>query len=93
VALALTAAALAVTAAGCTSSSGGSAGSVPIPAATRRAVSAQPTSLGTILVDGQGRTVYEFANDVNGASTCTNAACRANWPFVPCGVPERGTRC
>jgi len=83
VALALTAAALVVTAAACTSSSGGSAGSVPIPEATGHAVSAQPTSLGTILVDGQGRTVYEFANDVNGASTCTTAACAANWPFVP----------
>jgi predicted lipoprotein with Yx(FWY)xxD motif len=83
VALSLAAVALALTAAGCASSSGGSAGPVPVPAATGDPVSAQPTSLGTILVDGTGRTVYDFANDKNTESTCTDAACTANWPFVP----------
>ena len=82
VALSLAAAALALTAAGCASSSGGSAGPVPVPAATGDPVSAQPTSLGTILVDGTGRTVYDFANDKNNVSTCIDAACTANWPFV-----------
>jgi predicted lipoprotein with Yx(FWY)xxD motif len=82
VALSLAAAALALTAAGCASSSGGSAGPVPVPAATGDPVSAQPTSLGTILVDGTGRTVYDFANDKTSASTCTGA-CAANWPPVP----------
>jgi len=82
-ALSLAAAALALAAAGCASSSGGSAGPVPVPAATGDLVSAQPTSLGTILVDGTGRTVYDFANDTNGVSTCEDAACTANWPFVP----------
>jgi predicted lipoprotein with Yx(FWY)xxD motif len=46
------------------------------------AISAQPTSLGTILVDGKGRTVYEFANDKDGMSACVEAY-SANWPFVP----------
>jgi predicted lipoprotein with Yx(FWY)xxD motif len=82
-ALSLAAAALALTAAGCASSSDGSAGPPPVPAATGEPVCAQPTSLGTILVDGTGRTVYDFANDKNSASTCTDAACTANWPFVP----------
>jgi predicted lipoprotein with Yx(FWY)xxD motif len=64
----------------CSNHSGAPAG--PVPQATGDAVSAQPTSLGTILVDGKGRTVYEFANDKDGLSTCTGA-CAANWPFVP----------
>lgn len=71
---------LAVTAA-CSSDSGtGHSGTVP--PATGKAVSAQPTSLGTILVDGKGRTVYVFANDKTTASTCTGA-CAAEWPAVP----------
>ena len=88
-ALSLAAAALALTAAGCASSAGGSAGPLPVPAATGDPVSAQPTSLGTILVDGTGRTVYDFANDKNNASACTDTACTANWPFVaaPAALP------
>jgi len=77
-------AALAMTAAGCSNSgsSGGAAAPLPVPSATGQAVSAQATSLGTILVDGKGRTVYDFANDKNGTSTCTGG-CAANWLFVP----------
>jgi predicted lipoprotein with Yx(FWY)xxD motif len=63
------------------SSSGGSGASRPVPPATGDAVSAQSTSLGTILVDGRGRTVYEFANDKTNTSTCTGA-CAADWPAV-----------
>jgi predicted lipoprotein with Yx(FWY)xxD motif len=85
-AMSLAVAALGLVAAGCSSDSGGSAGSVPVPRATGDPVSAQPTSLGTILVDGKGRTVYEFANDRNSASTCS-AACAANWLFVPAPAP------
>ena len=72
--------ALAAIVAGCAGSSAGSA--APVPPATGDAVSAEPTSLGVILVDGQGRTVYEFANDKNGESACTGP-CVANWPIVP----------
>jgi predicted lipoprotein with Yx(FWY)xxD motif len=61
-------------------SSSGASG--PVPPATGDAVSAQSTSLGTILVDGRGRTVYVFANDKPNTSTCT-AACAADWPPVP----------
>jgi predicted lipoprotein with Yx(FWY)xxD motif len=78
-------AALALTAAGCSSNSGSSAGAAPAaptPTASSATVSAQPTSLGTILVDTRGRTIYDFANDTTSASTCT-AACAANWPPVP----------
>lgn len=71
-----------LTAAACGSAPGDSAGSMPVPSATGVAVSAQATGLGTILVDGQGRTLYQFANDMNNKSTCTDA-CAANWPYVP----------
>ena len=74
----LAAAALTLTAANC----GGPSGSVPVPPATGDPVSAQTTALGTVLVDGQGRTIYQFANDKNNMSTCT-AACVVNWPYVP----------
>ena len=83
--LVLSVAAAALAAAGCSSdSSGGTAG--PTPTANGDAVSAQATSLGSILVDGRGRTVYEFANDTNGMSACTGG-CAANWPPVAAPSP------
>lgn len=41
------------------------------------------SSLGEIVVDGEGMTVYMFDNDTQGgdASTC-EGACAANWPAV-----------
>jgi predicted lipoprotein with Yx(FWY)xxD motif len=77
----LTIAAVALPAAGC---GGGTAepASGAVPAATGDLVSAQATSLGTILVGSNGRTLYEFANDKAGTSTCSGA-CAANWPFLP----------
>jgi predicted lipoprotein with Yx(FWY)xxD motif len=81
-------AALALAAAGCGDS--GSSGAAPppaaVPSATGDAVSAQATALGTVLVDGKGRTVYDFANDKNSTSTC-NGTCAANWLFVPAPAP------
>lgn len=84
-AITLAAAALTLTAASCSGDSGSStasAGSGPAPSATGSAVSAQATGLGTILVDGQGRSVYVFANDKDTTSTCT-ASCATEWPPVP----------
>jgi predicted lipoprotein with Yx(FWY)xxD motif len=78
-------AALALAAAGCSSNSGGSSGSAPAaptPTASGATVSAQPTSLGMIIVNGQGRTVYDFAADKTSESTCTGP-CAATWPPVP----------
>ncbi|TCC07161.1 hypothetical protein [Kribbella soli] len=76
----LAAGALTFTAANCGSPSGSAP--VPVPAATGDPVSAQTTALGTILVDGQGRTIYQFANDRNNLSNCA-AACVIDWPYVP----------
>jgi predicted lipoprotein with Yx(FWY)xxD motif len=84
IAVAVVAAAGLALSAACAGSGGGTA--APVPAATGAAVSAQPTSLGTILVDGRGRTVYVFANDTTSTSTCTGA-CAGNWPPVPAPSP------
>jgi len=74
--------ALALAATACSNGSGGSAAPAPTPTASAATVSARPTSLGTILVNSQARTVYEFANDTTSTSTCVGA-CAANWPPVP----------
>jgi predicted lipoprotein with Yx(FWY)xxD motif len=70
--------------AGCGSSGGGyssssnaSAGAAPLAAAGT--LSASSTSIGTVLVDGSGRTLYTFARDSGGKSNC-NGACAQNWP-------------
>jgi predicted lipoprotein with Yx(FWY)xxD motif len=88
--LSLTIAGLALIAAcgssGGSTSSGGSSTSAPVPPATGTAVSAQSTSLGTILVNGKGRTVYVFANDKANVSNC-NGSCAADWPPVPAPSP------
>ena len=63
------------------------------PAATKGTASAAvsldtaTTSLGMIVVDGKGMTVYEYGKDVqgSGASTCTGQ-CATNWPAVPGGT-------
>ena len=69
---------------GSSSTSSGSAsggGSEPLAVAT--------TSLGKVLVDGQGRTVYLLTADKPGHSTC-NGQCQAYWPAVkpPSPVPS-----
>ena len=87
-------AAFALAAAGCSTSAGGSSGSSapttpaasPAAPATGPAINAHATSLGTILVDGAGRTVHEFANDASGTSACTGA-CASNWPPVAAPSP------
>jgi predicted lipoprotein with Yx(FWY)xxD motif len=44
------------------------------------------TDLGSILVDGEGFTLYIFTNDTEGVSTCYDD-CAANWPAVPGDTP------
>lgn len=80
VALAVTTAGLVL--AGACGNAGGTGSTDQVPQATGDPVSAQPTSLGTILVDGQGLTVYVFANDKPNVSTC-DGVCAEDWPPVP----------
>jgi len=46
------------------------------------------SGLGTILVDGDGMTLYLFTNDSPGVSTC-EGACLAAWPPL-LGRPQAG---
>src|SRR3954447_24203211 len=49
-------------------------------AASKRAVvKTRPTALGTVLVDGHGRTLYRFLKDKGRRSRCSGA-CAQNWP-------------
>ena len=73
--------------AACSSGAGGNsnASKAAPPAATKMstttAIDVGDTSLGKVLVDANGRTLYGFANDTNGTSTC-NGSCAQIWPPV-----------
>jgi predicted lipoprotein with Yx(FWY)xxD motif len=59
-------------------------------AATGEAVAVAETSLGEVLVDGEGRTLYLFANDTAGASSCSGG-CASTWPPLTVdGEPSGG---
>jgi predicted lipoprotein with Yx(FWY)xxD motif len=64
-------------------SSGGAASAPPADAPTAEvmvhAVELADSSLGMILVDTEGRTLYGFAPDSDGQPTCYDA-CATNWP-------------
>jgi len=64
----------------------GALASAAVPAAVTQAaaakgpvVSTATTSLGRILVDARGHTLYLFGKDTNGKSACSGA-CAAAWP-------------
>jgi predicted lipoprotein with Yx(FWY)xxD motif len=53
-------------------------------------VKTRSTSLGTILVDSKGRTLYLFEKDTKNKSKCSGA-CAANWPpALVSGKPKAG---
>ncbi|MFE7571932.1 hypothetical protein ACFU76_34105 [Streptomyces sp. NPDC057539] len=54
-------------------------------------VSARSTSLGKILVDGEGRTLYLFEADKENKSTCTGDCVKIWPPLLVSGKPEAGT--
>jgi predicted lipoprotein with Yx(FWY)xxD motif len=77
--------------AGCSSSGSGggaSGGSSPSPSSSSSSSSdtvlkTATTSLGTVLVDGRGLTVYVFDKDTKGAtSSACSGACATQWPAV-----------
>jgi predicted lipoprotein with Yx(FWY)xxD motif len=79
------AAALAACSSGASSNNSTNATKAAPPAATKMstttAVDVGDTSLGKVLVDSNGRTLYGFASDMNGTSTC-NGSCAQIWPPV-----------
>jgi len=102
-ALAAGAAALALAAAGCGSSGGGSSSSSSSSGSGGSSASGSSSSgggatvavktegtLGKILVDNQGRTLYLFEKDNGPTSTCYQA-CAGVWPpFTTSGKPKAG---
>jgi predicted lipoprotein with Yx(FWY)xxD motif len=74
--------AVALVATGCggSSTSGGSS----TPSGAGPAVAAKKTSLGMILTDGSGRTLYLFEKDTGPKSTCSGG-CASNWPPFTAG--------
>lgn len=89
--------AVAVLAAGCSSGSGsgpyGSGGPAPASGGTtgEATVSATSTTLGMVLVDGSGRTLYLFQKDQPDQSACTGA-CVAAWPVDHSSGPPKAGR-
>jgi predicted lipoprotein with Yx(FWY)xxD motif len=65
-----------------------SAASAPAPGGTL--VRTAKTSLGTLLVDGGGRTLYAFTKDTGPKSMCAGA-CTSYWPpFTATSTPKAG---
>src|SRR5256884_4929282 len=64
---------------------GGSAPSSPSGSAT---ISVQGSSLGQILVDGNGKTLYLFEADTSAQSTCSGGCAQAWPPVTSNGAPK-----
>ncbi|MFC5959298.1 hypothetical protein ACFP51_34225 [Streptomyces pratens] len=87
------------TVSGCSNSNGGSyssssqsasTGASPSASGTAGTVAGASSPLGTVLVDGRGRTLYLFEADTSAKSTCTGT-CAAAWPPVTVtGMPAVG---
>ncbi|MDQ1458909.1 MAG: hypothetical protein QOI08_393 [Actinomycetota bacterium] len=58
---------------------------------TPATVSVTSTTLGNILVDAQGRTLYLFQKDSGTTSTCTGACANAWPPLIAPGAPTSGS--
>jgi predicted lipoprotein with Yx(FWY)xxD motif len=80
--------------AACGSSGGSSTASAQLPKTSTGApatVGVASTSLGNVLVDAQGRTLYLFQKDSGTASTCSGA-CATSWPpLIAAGAPTSGS--
>jgi predicted lipoprotein with Yx(FWY)xxD motif len=60
------------------------------PAGKAAVVSVRKTKLGRILVDAQGRTLYDFVKDKHGRSACAGS-CATFWPpLMTSGRPKAG---
>ena len=69
---------------------GGSSAPTTAPSAVAT-VSATSTSLGTILVDGSGRTLYLFEKDQSDQSACAGGCASAWPPDQSSGTPKAGS--
>jgi len=71
---------------------GGVAGAQSATPSTSRAttVKAANSSLGRIVVDAKGRTLYLFEKDARGRSSCSGACAQAWPPLLTSGKPSAG---
>jgi len=69
----------------------GAAGAAPKASGKAATVDVRKTKLGTVLVDAQGRTLYDFAKDKNGKSACAGACAKFWPPLMTSGRPKAGT--
>jgi predicted lipoprotein with Yx(FWY)xxD motif len=83
---------IAVAISGCGGSSKASAASSTTTSKAQAAsVDVRDTSLGKILVDSRGRSLYLFEKDTGPRSTCSGA-CAVAWPpFTTSGTPKAGS--
>jgi predicted lipoprotein with Yx(FWY)xxD motif len=71
-------------------SGGGGSGSATTSTTTTGKIDVRSTSLGSILTDSSGRTLYAFAADKKGVSNCTGS-CLTYWPPTsPTTAPQPG---
>jgi predicted lipoprotein with Yx(FWY)xxD motif len=70
----------------------GSAGtaSTTTPSATATVATTKNSQLGTILVDGKGRTLYLFEKDQGGKSSCFGGCAQVWPPLTTGGKPKAG---
>jgi predicted lipoprotein with Yx(FWY)xxD motif len=69
----------------------GAAPATPSAVGAAATVDLRDSSLGQIVVDAQGRTLYLFEADKGGKSAC-DAACATVWPpYLSNGAPQAGT--
>jgi predicted lipoprotein with Yx(FWY)xxD motif len=75
-----------------TTSSSGSQPATQTTGSTAATVKTASSSLGTILVDAQGMTLYHLSGEQNGKFICTSAACTGIWhPLtIPAGTTPNG---
>jgi len=67
----------------------GSGGSTPTTSTSTPTIDVSSTSLGDVLTDANGRTLYLFTHDSGGTSACTGG-CLSVWPPLQ-GTPSAGS--
>jgi predicted lipoprotein with Yx(FWY)xxD motif len=71
-----------------TTAAGYGGGTAPSPQSAPATVSVRSTSLGQILVDANGKTLYLFEADTGTQSTCSGACAQAWPPLTTTGTPK-----
>lgn len=72
------------------SSKSANASTTPATASKAAVIDLRSTSLGKVLVDGSGRTIYLFEKDKTPKTTCTGACATAWPPVTTTGTPTAG---